>query len=370
MHCILPRIAFADAFSRALAFAPKRSPKAVLNNVFLSVSGKQATLLATDMELGISVSLGGENDIDVDVKRPGACLLHTDRFDRIIRESADETVSLKYDAAGLLIQGERSEFKLVCQDPGDFPAAVAADMSQHHAVACADLKELLRSTMFAADAQSSRFALGGVMLEFGETELIGVATDGRRLAKMAIAATRVAEHAPSDTIVPLRACKLLASKLPDDGACKLALCGNRLLVQFEGTTIWTLLVEGRFPRWRDVLPKGSSTPLTLASEDLLTAIRQVSITATQESVGCDITLAAGALSLVTQAADAGQSRVELPLDYEGEPLAIMLNPFFVADFLRVLSKDQVTLSIINSDRPFVMQAGDRQCIVMPMARDR
>ena len=51
-------------------------------------------------------------------------------------------------------------------------------------VAAADLKKLIRRTIFATDVESTRYALGGVLVELTAESITMVGTDGRRLARM------------------------------------------------------------------------------------------------------------------------------------------------------------------------------------------
>ena len=51
-------------------------------------------------------------------------------------------------------------------------------------VAAADLKKLIRRTIFATDVESTRYALGGVLVELTAESIAMVGTDGRRLARM------------------------------------------------------------------------------------------------------------------------------------------------------------------------------------------
>ena len=54
-------------------------------------------------------------------------------------------------------------------------------------VAAADLKKLIRRTIFATDVESTRYALGGVLVELTAESIAMVGTDGRRLARMSAA---------------------------------------------------------------------------------------------------------------------------------------------------------------------------------------
>ncbi len=71
-----------------------------------------------------------------------------------------------------------------------------------------------------------------------------------------------------------------------------------------------------------------------------TAVRQAAILTSEESRGVDFTFGPGSLVLTGRAAEAGQSRIELPIAYEGPEIGITLDPRYVNDFLKVLDNDQ------------------------------
>src|SRR3972149_1673714 len=104
------------AFQTVAAIAPTRSPKPVLHNVKLDVTTSGATLMATDLEVGIRYDVAG-----IEVDAPGAVLLPVDRFGSILRESTDETFRIESDSAGTTVRGERGPFKPPAQGPAAVP---------------------------------------------------------------------------------------------------------------------------------------------------------------------------------------------------------------------------------------------------------
>jgi DNA polymerase-3 subunit beta len=122
------------------------------------------------------------------------------------------------------------------------------------------VRELVRRTVFSTDNESSRYALGGVLLEFTAQApagtVIAVGTDGRRLAKMeGPAVAKDGQPADAQPIVPARAMQLIERCLGDASVpVHVAVRANEILVKTGPTTISARLVDGRFPRWRDVFP--------------------------------------------------------------------------------------------------------------------
>jgi DNA polymerase-3 subunit beta len=359
------------AFQIAAMVAPSRSPKAILHNVKLELGDSGATLMATDMELGVRVEVEG-----IEVESPGAAVLPVDRFGPILRESTDEKLYLESDLRGTLIRGERSRFNLPGINPDEFPAVAEFGEEKYIEVSAALLRRLIERTIFATDTESSRYALGGILLEMDGKTITAVGTDGRRLAKMEGPATAVGgyEAGESMTIVPTRAMQLLDRALGDvEGDIQLAPRANDVLVKTPQVTVFSRLVEGRFPKWREVFPqRHESVKIELTVGPVHAAVRQAAIVASEESRGIDLTFGGGTLVMVGQTAEVGQSRVELPIPYDGEPIEITLDHRFLGDFLRVLGAEgSFTLDVKNAEEAALCCTDDGYgYVVMPLARER
>ena len=359
------------AFQTAATVAPARSPKAILQNIKLDVDQEKAILMATDLEVGIRIEVTG---VDVDV--PGSVVLPTKRFGDILRESSDEKLFLEADGQNTTVRGEHSEFKLPGENPQEFPAVAAFSEESFHEVPARLLREAIRHTIFATDSESSRFALGGVLLEFHPESIIAVGTDGRRLAKMEGPAGAHGGHESGETmtIVPARALQLIERAVSDaDAEVQIASRGNDVLVHTPRATIYSRLVEGRFPKWRDVFPqREDAIKMDLVNGPLHAAVRQAAIVTSEESRGVDFTFGSGSLVLSGKAAEVGQSRVELPISYDGEEITAVLDPKYMSEFLKVLDADRtVSVEIKDSESAVVCSTDDGYgYVIMPMARDR
>jgi DNA polymerase-3 subunit beta len=359
------------AFQTVAAIAPARSPKQILQNVKLEVTPTSATLMATDLEVGIRYEVTG-----IEVEVPGPAVLPVGRFGSILRESTDATFRIEAGNEGTTIRGERSQFKLPSENPQDFPPIAEFNESSYFELSARLFRELIRRTIFATDNESSRYALGGIKLEWNDNLLTAVGTDGRRLAKMEGPAQAIGQPAPFGdvTVVPTRAMQLLERALAEDGSeVQLAVRQNDILAKNPRVTIYSRLLEGRYPRWRDVFPqRANSLKLELTVGPLNSAVRQAAIVTSEESRGIDFTFGDGSLVLAGQTAEVGQSRVELPIAYDGKPIAITLDPRFVLDFLKVLEPEKsFTLDLQDSDAAAVYTTDDGYgYVVMPLARDR
>lgn len=362
---------FLAAFQMAAQVAPARSPKPILQNVKLEVTSEGTTLMATDGEVGIRVNVAG-----VEVEAPGSAILPVARFGHTLRESSDEKLSISSDSQGTVIRGERSKIELPGGNPDEFPMVANFAEEKYHEISARLLKELIRRTLFATDSESSRYALGGVLLELEPEKITAVGTDGRRLAKMEGPAHSVGGHGSGDTmtIVPTRAMQLVERSLTDgDAEVQLAARSNSILVRSPRASIYAQLVEGRFPKWRDVFPQRTgATRIDMTVGPAHAALRQAAVVASEESRGITFQFGDGTLVLSAKTAEVGQSRVELPIPYEGESLLISLDHRFVADFLKVLDAEKnFTFEIESSEAAAVLSTDDGYgYVVMPLALDR
>ncbi len=371
MKVVCDREKLLGSFQTAATIAPARSPKPILQNVKLEASADRTILMATDMELGIRIGVS-----DVEVATPGAAVLPVARVGSLLRESVDSKLHIEADGQGIVIKGQRSEFKLPAHNPDEFPGVPEFQEEKYHEVPARLFKELIRRTLFATDTESSRYALGGVLLEFEADRIIAVGTDGRRLAKMEGPATSVGGHELREamTIVPSKSMQLIDRAISEaDAEVQIAARANDILIKTPRATIYSRLVDGRFPKWRDVIPdRKDGTAIQMTVGPIFSALRQASIVTNEESRGIDFTFADGSLVLSGRTAEVGESRVELPIPYEAEKVVLALDHRFVADFFKVLDADKTfTLDIRDADSAALCTTEDGYSyVLMPLARDR
>lgn len=371
MKVVCNREKLLHAFQTVASVAPARSTKPILQNVKLEAGDDRAILMATDLEVGVRYDVAG-----VEIVSPGAAILSVARFGSIVRETTDERLQLELDSGGLRVRGERSQFSLPAEDPHEFPAVAEFAEAAFISVSAKLFRELIRRTIFATDNESSRYALGGVLLELEPDHITAVATDGRRLSKMEgpVTASESFTQPEGTTIVPARAMQLLERSVGDaDAEVQIAVSENTVLVKSERATVLAQLLSGRFPRWRDVFPQQrGASKVELVVGPLYSAVRQAAIFTSEESRGVDFKFSEGTLVLSGQAADVGQSRVELPIPYDGDEVNVKLDPRFMIDFLKVLDGGKsFTLEIRNSESAVISYTDDGYSyVIMPLARDR
>jgi DNA polymerase III subunit beta len=359
------------AFQMAASVAPTRSPKPILQNVKLQAAADNAILMGTDLEVGIRIELPG-----LEVAVPGDVVLPIARFGAILRESTDGKLVLESDGQKTLVRGQRSEFQLPSENPDEFPTVMAFEAQQYQEMPARFFREIVRRTVFATDNESTRYALGGVLIELASDRVTAVATDGRRLARQEGPAKGVGEKPAGEnaTIIPTRAMQVLEKAMAEnDENIQLAARENDVLVRSARTTIYSRLVEGRYPKWRDVFPRRDDlVKIELPVGPFYAAVRQAAIVTSEERRGVEFTFGEGKLALAGHGAEYGESHVELPIPYDGVLKSVNLDPRYVNDFLRVLDQEQtIDVELRDSESAVVCQTRDGYAyVIMPLARNQ
>lgn len=352
MPLTIPTQPFLAALQAVNAVVPSRTPKDVLKSVLVSVDGNGLSLTASDSEVSIRHRVDG-----VDADGFDAFLLLPGRLISILREANTETFTADRDGNTITLKAGRSKFKLQVADAAEFPQFPDFDGDVIE-VKGAELSTALEKTAFAADPASERYALGGVLFEPGHL----VATDSHRLAAIECNTVDEGKH-----VVPLKAVRLLSGL---SGSIDIGFTNNAMHATCGSIEIHSRLVEGRFPSWRDAIPRDGKTQIEFVAGPLLSAVRQSMIVTNEESRGVDFAFTSGLLRLTSAGKDVGESDIELPISYDGDPITITLEPKYVAEFLRTLDASAaVTLRLIAPDAAAVFTSGGGyQYVVMPMAR--
>lgn len=369
MKIICNREKLLSAYQIAAAVAPVRSPKEILVNVKLDARGDKAVLMATDSEAGIRLEIE-----DVEIAVPGVALLPLQRVGNILRECSDETLTIEVNDNALDITGDHSEFHLPKINPDEFPSVASFQETAYYEVNARLFKELVKRTVFATDVESTRYQLGGVLFEMEDDKITTVATDGRRLACMHGTGVAIGgfKNSGNSTIVPTKTLQLMERSISDgDEVVCIAARANDILIKTNRCTIYSRLVEGRYPNWKQVMPsREGRTRIDGLAGPFFTAIRQASIVADTESRGVDFTFGNGTLVVAARAADIGQSRIEIPIAYNDEPINITMDYRYVMDFFKVLDPDKAfALEVRSNAEPALFSTDDGYTyVVMPMAR--
>lgn len=229
---------------RPFAFKGARGPVA-LRDVLVRHGDASTTVTATDLEIAATVTV----------------------------PAMGSPAALLFDASTGLPAGEH--------DPMEFPCVEGLDGAIVGTIVLdfADVRRIADHLVPATDDESSRYALGGVLLERApEGDLYGIATDARRMHVGRFAAT-IEGEVPANTIVPARlfpAFVAVARALGGTmtGAVTVTLTSRAVRLTWGQFAATARIIEGRFPRWRECVPEGGNAT-ELDVKPLVKAMREI-----------------------------------------------------------------------------------------------
>jgi len=350
------RQAFADVSSVVSHNSPRNSMRCVL----LSAPAGKAELSATNGEVQISMP------VECIADKPGSCLLPARDVASILRVIGSEDVTISVDGDTIFIDGD-AEYRLGVQDVSEFPTIKTASGDNVETKA-GPLRNAIRKVRFATEEESTRYALDSVQIEVSRKQWILAATDTRRLAVVEWQADTLGEF---KGLLKSDAIALIERTLPaDDLVVSICVDASRVTVESERCIISALQVQGKFPPWRNIIPKTNEQEATFLATDLLSAVRQCEIMTSQDSRGVSFEFLADQVKLAGRY-ERGEVKAKAALTMTGETFTASIDPVYVRDFLQACGKDAtVTLRANGGETALHMTCGNYQYVVMPLAKTR
>jgi DNA polymerase III subunit beta len=357
------RSALENALGIIAGVVSSRTPREALKCTQLVAKKDQITLAGTDLEVSVRCAIP-----QVEVEREGKVLLPAAKLSQIVHELSDEVLGIEANEDGAHVRGHGSHFQIYGQDPEEFPPIPEFDGKGDVTLSAKVVHRLIERTAFAAARENTRYAISGVLWERQGKKLQLVATDGRRLAK-SIGPVKSSGDGELKVIVPSKTMSLLLRVVPGDENAQVSLrvSSSQVLIQVGAVTVASVLVEGHFPKYEDVIPSDNRTKVMFKTAELLAAVRRAALLTSDESKGIRLEFSSDGLVLSSRAPQQGEATIELPTSYQGEPLAIGFNPGFLVDALRVIQEDEVGLELNDADKPGVLTVGKEfTYVIMPV----
>lgn len=365
MHFVISREALLKPLQLVGGVVERRQTLPVLSNVLLVLQGEELSLTGTDLE----VELVGRVDVDV-AHQGGEITVPARKLLDICKSLADDAViEVSLADNKLTLRSGRSRFTLTTLPATEFPSVDEEPDTFSLTLSQAKLRELLDSTSFAMAQQDVRYYLNGMLFEVAADYLRVVATDGHRLAMETLAM----DNSISDVqqlILPRKGIMELTRLLVDEaGEISLTFGQNHIRATVPAFTFTSKLVDGKFPDYNRVLPKGGDKVLTGNCQELRQAFSRASILSNEKYHGVRIVLSNGELKILANNPEQEEAEEVVSVDYQGDSLEIGFNVSYLIDVLSTLNSTnaQITLSDPNSSALLEAEEGsDALYVVMPM----
>lgn len=347
------------------ATGTSKASSPILANFLATVENNTLTLTATDTEFGVHLKVRGE----LMVTEPGAALWPAARLVSILREQTSDSVEIESDNDSTRVTADRTEYEMPGESPDAYPLFPCEVKSQHTLDAAA-LVSAIDRTIFAVANENARYAATkGVAWDAQEGVMRLVGTDGRRLAQVDIPAPET-KQGNGLSVVPAKAMKLLEKVIAGaTDPVQVELRANEALFRCGDTTVYSRLVDGRFPDYAKVMPKNNPNRVEVVVAEFARALRQAAIMVDDESCRVMFTFDKGKLTLCGKASARGKSRVQMPLEWAKGALEISFDPNFILPMLRTQEPDtRLILELKGTGNPALLrnESGEYKYVVVPV----
>lgn len=365
MHFTIQREALLKPLQLVAGVVERRQTLPVLSNVLLVVEGQQLSLTGTDLE----VELVGRVSLD-EPAEPGEITVPARKLMDICKSLPnDALIDIRVDEQKLLVKAGRSRFSLSTLPANDFPTVEEGPGSLTLSLSQSRLRRLIERTSFAMAQQDVRYYLNGMLLEVQTGILRAVATDGHRLAMCSMAA-EIEQTERHQVIVPRKGILELARLLTEQDANVSIVLGQHHIRATTGEfTFTSKLVDGKFPDYERVLPRGGDKLVVADRQGLREAFSRTAILSNEKYRGIRLQLVAGLLKIQANNPEQEEAEEEIAVDYNGNQLEIGFNVSYLLDVLGVMTTDQVRLILSDSNSSALVQEADNDdsaYVVMPM----
>lgn len=317
-------------------------------------AGHGISLTGYNMETGITY------DIDADVVEPGSCILPSKLFGDIVRRLPEGPVTVVVDdnQYKVSIRSGFASFNISAENAEDYPELPDVNDGRPILIPQSKLKELISGTIFAVADNQARPIHNGVKFEVSYTAITAVAVDGFRLARRTFHPEESTERELS-FVVPATGLKELEKILTDsDEVAKFTLGKKHILYQVGDAILVCRLLEGDFLDWRRVVPTDCPIKLIASVHDLASSVERVGLIVS-EKYKSPIRCVFGNQELQMRTSTTiGSAEDRCSYAGDGQELEIGFNVRYMADALRAIPTEEVTMELTNGLSPIVLTPVD------------
>ncbi len=353
---------FEEVLTKAKPATEKRASLPVLNNFKLSATEDRLIIYATDLENFLVL------DLPARVEEEGETAVNADKLTSIVKELSSAEVYMELVGDKLFIRGGKSQFKLVCGDPSDFPEF--PEVVCKNAIPSNLLLKGISKVGYAISKEDLKHALQGMYVGSKEGKLHFVGSDGYRLALYMHEGISLEE----DLLFPRKSLKVLEKLLKETlGEVEVGKDENFVHVKGEGWQLSVRLLEGEYPDYMAVIPTDYTIKVLLDKNEFENALKRLSSVASSKGFPVKLTFSSDVVWLEISDPEFGEGKDEVDVleRFGDETMEIGFNGKYLLEALGEFDFERVYLKAIDPDSPVVLESAHQEkdpylCIIMPM----
>ncbi len=340
------------------------------SNVLFHLKDKILTLTATDGSVWARSRMmldesEGEGTIAVYAKKIGS----------ILKEMPEGVITIYIEQNERInIESENGKIKhlIIGMKADDFPDYPEDNENINYiTLPTKEFVTMINKTISSIAKEPLKPSLRGICFEKTDSKFIAVATDGRRLALIEREFDNVSEGSYLIIIETKVLSEILVTASYEDAEnIKMGVTGQQVYFHIGQYDFVSTLIEGKYPNFRQVIPKDFVYSFRVNKNDLMSAIRRVvPMINDLRSKKIIINLSEDSLKVKGINNEMGESAEEIEAKYSGEEYSVAYNYVYLQDALKNIDSEIVTFMVNSGSSPTMIKEIEREdyyYILMPI----
>ncbi|SKC86348.1 DNA polymerase III subunit beta [Ohtaekwangia koreensis] len=328
----------------------------ILENFLFELEKGSLTVTASDLQTSMITEIQVESKEKGSIAVPARILLDT------LKNLPEQPVTFSIDDSTYSVEiiSDNGRYKLSGENATDFPKVPTVSNDFSAEISTEVLSRAVNNTIFATSNDELRPAMTGVYVNLGDKNTTFVATDGHRLVRYR--RTDVKSDNGNSIIIPRKALNLLKATLPSENTdVSLNFNMSNAFFKFGNIKMICRLIDERFPDYDNVIPSGNNIKMTIERNDLLGALKRISIYANKTTHQVRLKITGSELQISAEDLDfSNEANERLSCEHEGEDIEIGFNAKFLIEMLTNLDSDKIRLT---------MSAPNKAGVILPVEKD-
>ncbi|MBU4010637.1 MAG: DNA polymerase III subunit beta, partial [Proteobacteria bacterium] len=144
---------------------------------------------------------------------------------------------------------------------------------------------------------------------------------------------------------------------------------TNFVLKKENETVIIRLLEGNFPEYKYIIDRKDSFSITIERQKLLMMLKRMSIFTSDNFKGVIFNLEKEKLLVSSTNPELGESKEEMTINYDADPLEIAFNVRYFIETLNVIEEENVSIMLINEKSPCLLEGEKNKnflSVIMPM----
>jgi DNA polymerase-3 subunit beta len=360
---------FLKGLTKVQGITGRKTNIPITSNVLISTKGTYVSVVATDLEIAFQGSYKAEVSVE------GSTAVPSRKLYEIIRDFPSDLVKVKeLENKWIKIADKNVKYDIVGMVPDEFPGLPNVEGVELFEIDAGVLKGMIEKTIYAVLADEARAHLAGVFFETiteGEArKLRMVSTDGHRLSRIDQSMEKGDKFELKEGVIVPKSGVMEVLKLLEGGeTVQIGFKDNNLIVIRDLERLIIRLIEGEFPDYELVIPKGKKAELIVNKDVFLMMLKRMSILSSDKYRSVRFKIDKNHIETITTNPEIGESREIISVRYSGQPMDIAFNPRYFIDAISTMRSDEVIMKLRDEATPCILE-GEKDPgflgVIMPM----